>query len=340
MMRQQPAQQGSGQIRDEAIADSHRKVDAMIQAMHAPGMGTQDYADHMARAYQDLSRGLNLAGAEASLATRLAEMPEGRAKAQASARRCIDAGAHVVRAPAGGPVPGIVSSPQRHPNGQNAASPRKPQASPRKTPRNVPPPWGPERANLDKPPWEQVLKRQQNYCKILDQQTADKTDQVKRHWEQEINMDHNTSTSLESATHTWGQQPIDAVRERAIYREHLATVDHRERQKRERTEVARQDGVRIAEDADKHMAWSWHTRREEDKQEKQKMASCWKAAATQRRKMDEAAKQVALQEEQEALRRASEGMVPARRMRRPKEECIALQEAMPAARWQKQSPRR
>jgi len=164
---------------------------------------------------------------------------------------------------------------------------------------------------------------------MLDQQNADKSDQVRLKTQQESQIDRSTHTSLESCHHKWGAETSDTSRERAIFHELLATVDYRAQREREGREAEKKDAVRMAEEVEKRMAWEWHVRREEDKQEKERLACLWKAAASDRRKIEEAKKEAALREEKEVIRRMNQGMVPARRLRRPKEECIASQDAMP-----------
>lgn len=159
---------------------------------------------------------------------------------------------------------------------------------------------------------------------MLDQQTAEKSDQDAIKYQKEKHINTTTHTSLETSHHSWGQQSSDANRERAIYRELLDTVDYRQQKKRAESEADRQDGVRIAETLEKQMAWQYHVKREEDKQEKQQMGSLWKAAAQDRRRLEEAQKAAALQEEKDTIEMMNTGKVPGRRVRRPKEECFVM----------------
>merc|ERR1719272_1868875 len=107
----------------------------MIHAIHSDN--TEDHASQLQKAYHDLSRGLNLPTEEAS-----------SSKPWISKDRSRD------YPPAVGAVPGIVSVAPRQSRSQERRSKKS-------TPRSsVAPPWGPERANLDRPPWEQVLQKQ------------------------------------------------------------------------------------------------------------------------------------------------------------------------------------
>lgn len=301
-LRSPPKSAPCGQT-DEEFLRTTRQVDGIVHAIHADN--TKDHAIRLQQAYQDLSRGLTLPVEERASPS----------KPSMSKDRCRDFPSAV------GPVPGS-TGPNR------TEERRKKKASPRAA-SSVAPPWGPERANLDRPPWEQVHEKKQHYCKILDQQTADKSYQTDLKTQQEKALDQTCRTSFESQHHRWGMQAADANRERAIYREHLATVHYRKKCEQERSEAEKQDGARLVEETERKLAWHFHVRREEEKQEKESLAAVWKAAAKDRRKLEEAQKAAVLKDEKETVKRMNEGMLPARRIRRPKEECIVAQEAMP-----------
>jgi hypothetical protein len=165
---------------------------------------------------------------------------------------------------------------------------------------------------------------------MLDQQNADKTDLTKLKSEQESWIDRTTHTSLESEHHRWGgHQNSSGNRERAIFRELLATVDYRRKLERDGKEAERQDAQRMTAEVEKQMAWQWHLRREEDKQEKERLSVLWTTAAKDKRQVVEAEKAAALQEEKEVIQHMNQGLIPNRRLRRPKEECIAAQDMLP-----------
>jgi hypothetical protein len=162
---------------------------------------------------------------------------------------------------------------------------------------------------------------------MLDQQNAEKSNLAQWSIQQEAELDRMTHTSLER--NTWEQRVTKGPNERAIFCELLATVDHRAQREREGKEAERQDAARMVEDTEKQIAWEWHLRREEEKQEKERLAALWKTAARDRKIAEEAKKAVVLQEEKDAVMQMNVGLVPVRRLRRSKEECFAVQDMMP-----------
>jgi hypothetical protein len=310
----------------EEILINARQVDSLVNAIHSEA--TADYTGRLKQAYKALSKGLNLPGTEEGC------LDSTTKQVQASARRPDFS--HADRRPAQGVVPGIVSSPPRDPNRPSRTSmaasheARKAKANACREPfvtSSLAPPWGADRANLDRPPLDQVHRRQKNYCRILDEQNADKFDRVKHKYEQEIEIDRTTHTSFETAHHIWGQQAGDAGRERAIFREHLATVNYKAQTARDRLQTDRQDSVIAADQAEKQMAWQWHMKREEEKQEKERLVAAWQGAAKDRRRGEEAQRAASLREEKDAIQRVNQGKIPARRVRRPKEECFSSRDA-------------
>mmetsp|Transcript_128847 Transcript_128847/g.223457 ORF Transcript_128847/g.223457 Transcript_128847/m.223457 type:complete len:362 (-) Transcript_128847:104-1189(-) len=230
------------------------------------------------------------------------------------------------RNPAAGVVPGLVRRPR--PIAATGMAP-SPQASPRyhagRHP-HVEPPWGPQRANKDRPPFEQVQHKQRAYCQILDSQAAEKQERQKQHAQEETYLDRTTFTSLESRHHVWGIEAPDAGRERALFNELVSTVNSKQRRARERESAERKDFARWADEAEKKMAWQWHAKMQGDKQEKERLGQQWMAAAKERQQIQEAEKKDKLKEEKEHVQRMVNGMVGyaavhPRRMRKPIEDC-------------------
>lgn len=185
----------------------------------------------------------------------------------------------------------------------------------------VEPPWGPKRANVDRPPWEQVQRRQKQYRKKLDEQVDENEERRRRNLEEEEHLEKSTFTSLESKNHRWGDEVPDASRERALFQELVGTVNSRQRRDREREHIERKAHRRWAEEAEIKMAWHYQTKMEEGKQEKARMADQWMSAAKERQRKQEAEKREALQAEKEQINRIVQGMVPPRRLRRAMEDC-------------------
>lgn len=187
----------------------------------------------------------------------------------------------------------------------------------------VPPLWGAERANADILPWEQIQQSRQKYRKLLDAQVIEKSRLRKYRYEQELKLDRNTKTSLDTDNRSRDAECANADKERAIYKELIATVDYRQRAERERRR-SEQQAARICDtQAELQMAWSWHVKREEEKQAKIRMAQEWSSAAQHRQQARELAKTLALREDKDFIERVNRGKLPRRRLRRARQECIA-----------------
>lgn len=286
---------------DENFLRRGRQVDEMINALHSDK--AEDYNKRLSQAFQELSGGqLNLADEAAKDTTRV---------------RCMD---HLGPAAKGG-VPGLVSmDPPR-----SARSSQCSRQSRKKTAPKVIPPWGPERANIDRPPAILALQKQQQYCRMLDLQNADKEAQARVDLEEDIRMQQTTSTSLETAYHTWGTETCDARKERAIFKEHLATINHKREALLAKKEAERQDGERLIAQTEKKMAWQWHLKRAQEAKEKEQMAKEWMDASNEKKRLQQAKRAASLQEEQEAIKHIEDGMIPDKFNRRPYEQCASYQ---------------
>lgn len=187
----------------------------------------------------------------------------------------------------------------------------------------LPPPWGADRANSDIPPWEQVQQRRQKYCKMLDEQVLEKSRLKRYRCEQELKLDQDTETSLDTNNNSRHFECANADRERAIYKELIATVGYRQRSERERKRSEQQNARMCEAQAELQIAWSWHVKREEEKQTKVRMAQEWSSVAQHRQHVREFAKTLALREEKDLIQRTNRGLVPRRRLRRGRQDCIA-----------------
>merc|ERR1712183_616147 len=126
--------------------------------------------------------------------------------------------------------------------------------------------------------------------------------------EEELQIDRETGTSFESRSHNWGVTSRDPQRERALYYETLATVERRKNLERERVDTECQLGKTWALESEKQIAWQWHVKREEGKQEKDRLSVMWRTAAEERQREKQVEKAVILQEEKEMVQKSLQGM--------------------------------
>lgn len=188
---------------------------------------------------------------------------------------------------------------------------------------SVPPPWGADRANVDRLPDELIQQRHQKYSNMLDEQVLEKSRLRRTRCEQELEIDRNTTTSLDTANKSREKDCEIARQERAIYKELLATVDYRRRAAREK-KLSEQHVDRIClSQAEHQVAWLWHVRKEEKKQEKVRLAQEWSSAAQHRQQAKELEKALALREEMAIVQEINRGTLPRRRLRRARQRCIA-----------------
>lgn len=309
------------QHQEKEILLQHRHVNEMVKAIHSNDH--KDPCGRLERAYNDLSKGIG------ELTSDIAILDVNKSPTEGDGNRrfaCAPKEPRVF-----GPVPGLGGSPPKV--RKNRDSNRMMQKAELGNLIPCAAPWGAERANLDKPPWEQVKKHRQIYHKMLDDQMSSKSHVDKFRHEQERNMDRITKTSMMDGLDHTAKDAAIAGMERAVYKELIATVEHRQRSEREQIDAERENGLRLASRAERQVAWQWHIKREEEKQSRLRMAQEWSTAAKQRRELEGIAKMRALREEREVVAQTCQGLVPDRRLRRSRQDCIAALDYIP------QSPR-
>jgi len=187
----------------------------------------------------------------------------------------------------------------------------------------VTPPWSPERANMDRPPYKTIQQRKQDYKIMLDNQTAERADQLRQRTEEEMRLDKTTPNSWESKYHTWGSEAFDAAGCRAVAQELRATVIYNQRQEQMLKENERQESARWAEESGRAMAWQCHIKRQQAKQVQRRQAAVWTAAVLDRKRREEAERADALRDERVMLERLVKGTRSPWRQRRQRDASIA-----------------
>jgi hypothetical protein len=182
----------------------------------------------------------------------------------------------------------------------------------------ISPPWGPERANQDNPSWDVLNQRKVEYRQMLDEQYAKKADQLRRREEESSALDQNTVPSLATKTHEWGAPPCDKPGQTALAKELLNTIvkrrgkEHHTKRQEQMMQKAwmQESGIERAQ----RFLDSKSRRREELSQ----LQGDWKQAAEDRRRKNNAERKAELEAEQEAMKTVTQGMRPARRLRKPR----------------------
>lgn len=188
----------------------------------------------------------------------------------------------------------------------------------------MPPPWGADRANMDFPSYPEVAQMRRNYHQVLDHQAQMQREKEKRRIEEDTNLERATLTSLDTQP-PFAEQELKALtarRERAIYNELVGVATRRQESERKTKDAAREDYKRWAAEAELEFANNWHVKREQDRKERMSLAAVWKTAADERKTREEKERQEALCAERESLQRLVRGMVPHRRQKRSKAECL------------------
>lgn len=178
------------------------------------------------------------------------------------------------------------------------------------------PPWSVERANQDQPNWGRVLQQQQDYHRMLDEQSNRKAEVAKRRVEEDLDLERRTHASLATHSHKWGGEGVDIGRERAVFKELVATVAHRERMTRQSKDAEKAENQRWAVDSDQKLARQWLTKKQQNKKEWAGLVSAWTDAADAKRTRKDEERATSLRCEREHNCKVLEGMGEPRRMRK------------------------
>ncbi|CAJ1392721.1 unnamed protein product [Effrenium voratum] len=163
------------------------------------------------------------------------------------------------------------------------------------------PPWGPERANKDHPPWEAQQQKQLEYRQILDQQTATAADLERQRKLEVAELERRSIPSLATKTHEW-EQHFEGNR-KALMEEQLAAAASRQRKEMRRRKEEEENSRAWLAQAAADRAQRYFSRRQQRKEEKRRLV-------VQQRDKE-------LLEQRQALQHLTEGMVPSRRLRKP-----------------------
>lgn len=177
----------------------------------------------------------------------------------------------------------------------------------------VPPPWGPQRANIDKPPPQTKVERQQQYQQVLDEQL--KTIQAKRCSMKGARKEH-AATSLEMTEALAGYEENVRQLRGVNVKELVEAARVTELRKRTARHEEREDYHLWAKSAEEQQAALYHAQQSRRKEEWTNLADHWKSAAAEKHEKREAERSAALQAEREMNYHLSMGMVPQRRMKR------------------------
>ncbi|CAJ1392719.1 unnamed protein product [Effrenium voratum] len=185
------------------------------------------------------------------------------------------------------------------------------------------PPWGPERANKDHPPWEAQQQKQLEYRQILDQQTATAADlerqrklevaelEPRRKWGEE----RRSIPSLATKTHEW-EQHFEGNR-KALMEEQLAAAASRQRKEMRRRKEEEENSRAWLAQAAADRAQRYFSRRQQRKEELSELSSEWAKEVEEKRRLVVQQRDKELLEQRQALQHLTEGMVPSRRLRKP-----------------------
>jgi len=193
----------------------------------------------------------------------------------------------------------------------------------------VQPPWGPERANKDAPPHEKLKERRLNYHKMLDAQ-----EKRKKVGDQALQTtlitpaarsppaSNSGATSLESRVHKWDAASAgNAEMEREIFKELVTSAELKRRTAREFRDSEREVYSKYAAASERQQAYAYQLQHEQARGDYVSLADEWKAAAMEKQRQQQDEKAARLREEQQAVQRLTNGMVPHRRMKRGMPVC-------------------
>lgn len=188
----------------------------------------------------------------------------------------------------------------------------------RAEPELVPPPWGATRANADTPPWQHVHARQQCYHRMLDEQNARKAVQRRQRMEEMAKINRPAAASKS----TTKESDVEVRRlcvEKAVFHELLATVATRKQRDREKRESEKQDYARWVSEVEWQQTQQWHWTKQKTRQEWAVLAAAWRDAIEDKRARQEQERADTVLAEREAMQRLVQGMLPPRRVRKPRD---------------------
>lgn len=180
----------------------------------------------------------------------------------------------------------------------------------------VEPPWGRDRANKDRPPVDEVAQRQRDYQQLLDEQSAVKAAAMNRKAQENADIEAKTARSLATRTHAWGAEACNVQLERAVYRELLATVAHRQSKAQQSKYAESQDFARWKEESERQLAYQWQSQRRRHQEDMAELANSWRNAAEEKKRRQDEEKARNLMTERETTQRLLSGMAAPRRMRK------------------------
>mmetsp|Transcript_40379 Transcript_40379/g.93666 ORF Transcript_40379/g.93666 Transcript_40379/m.93666 type:complete len:345 (-) Transcript_40379:63-1097(-) len=188
--------------------------------------------------------------------------------------------------------------------------------TPTKRKNEVLPPWSAERANRDRPPWEIHVQKQMEYRQILDEQTASQADQRRRRHREVVELEKRSIPSLATKTHVWENKDTDS-NAKALMEEQLAAAAVKKGQELQRRQKEEETCRRWLEKAAVERAERYVSTRQRLREEVSVLTDEWARVAEEKRQQREEKKRAELNEEQEALRHLTRGLVPPRRLRKP-----------------------
>ncbi|CAJ1360026.1 unnamed protein product [Effrenium voratum] len=177
------------------------------------------------------------------------------------------------------------------------------------------PPWGPERANKDHPPWEAQQQKQLEYRQILDQQTATAADLERQRKLEVAELERRSIPSLATKTHEW-EQHFEGNR-KALMEEQLAAAASRQRKEMRRRKEEEENSRAWLAQAAADRAQRYFSRRQQRKEELSELSSEWAKEVEEKRRLVVQQRDKELLEQRQALQHLTEGMVPSRRLRKP-----------------------
>jgi len=177
-------------------------------------------------------------------------------------------------------------------------------------------PWSADRANRDRPSWDQVWREQRAYHQSLDEQAAAKVEQTKQKQIENAKIDQPSAASLATRTHKWGAERKSPEQVRAVFSELRDTVETRQLEYQHRRDAERQKYQQWVEQSDRQMIAELERRERQKKREMAHLVDSWNEATLAKRLQDEREKMEALKVDRALVAETTKGMINPRRAKK------------------------
>lgn len=181
----------------------------------------------------------------------------------------------------------------------------------------VAPPWGAERANIDRPSWSQCLQQQRGYHQQLDEQVALNSELRRRRREEIKALEQRSAATLATSSHVWGTQAFDKSGERQLFQELVTQIEQRRQSVRDKKKAETDGHSRRLAETERQISVYVERKKHQRIQEQQELQAALREAMDDKRSRREKERAEELRTERDHIHHLVIGQQQPRRMRLP-----------------------